>query len=92
MSFEKESTSSLNGHRQKKAPLRGLFGKNQPDCCIKIFLEGGWVCWAGKETRKTTTSPGDLSPNLYSGNLYAFYYSLSKCMMKVNLGDIACFP
>jgi hypothetical protein len=41
MSFEKESTSSLNGHRQKKAPMRGLFEKNQPDGCIKIFLEGG---------------------------------------------------
>jgi hypothetical protein len=30
--------------------------------------------------------------NLYRGNLYAFYYSLLKCMVEVPLGDIACFP
>ncbi|MGA2463007.1 MAG: hypothetical protein ABSH06_01465 [Thermodesulfobacteriota bacterium] len=30
--------------------------------------------------------------NLYSGNLYAFYYFLSKCMAEATLGDIACFP
>ena len=25
--------------------------------------------------------------NLYSGNLYTFYYSLSKCMAEVTLGN-----
>jgi hypothetical protein len=30
--------------------------------------------------------------NLYSGNLYAFYYSFSKGIAEVTLGDIAYFP
>jgi hypothetical protein len=34
----------------------------------------------------------DLSPNLYSGNLYTFDYLLSKCMAEATLWGYCMFP
>jgi len=43
------------------------------------------MCWAGK--KKLITTPGDISPKLYSGSFERFDHSASTRIAKFTLGE-----